>query len=572
MHYSSRFSNETPRELEFWSRSDDLVPLVQENKQPNTRRRHVLLLLCVWAILVAIGVGWRAGVRPFWYGDAREHTTDPLSGSMENQQQLIKRLLKQQEDELTAGRDREVDRLEKDFVEKLNTCNNRITELQQQQQQQNQAVGKTRNRQGGHTELHICHKRSQFLKRQTKLLEANYRRCIGKVEGLIIPSIQRTHPLAVTQLEEASEPNPTIPTSSMSTAPDVLPVSGGRTIQPVKLRHSWSGRSAHSQAARQLLARQSDCSKPQIKTVMTSSGMGSDLHMWSESMHNAHLAGASLVVVGKWKWEDKHFCVAATEYVPLSCYFANTRPCPLNSVPLGSSASVRSPLFSNLEESDPRLGIAEGERIIQPRRTAAMELLFSNVSDTILDRTRHAATHIFGYTGSPDQMITVHIRWSDKGREAKLQRIGKYIEAVTTLVKKHSIPSPVSIFVMSEDVSALAAFKQSANPNWRIFHYDYDDPAAIASHRTGEIDALKSSTTNEQKEELFYTFGKDKTNVQGAWSLITLLLSLESQYFVLTTSSNWSRLVNELRESILDVDCDRCTDFVDLQHSWYNQW
>ena len=355
-------------------------------------------------------------------------------------------------------------------------------------------------------------------------------------------------------------------------------------VESVELRHNWSGRLAHSEGARQLVARQTDCSKPQVVTPMKSSGMGSDLHMWSEAMHNAHNAGASLVVQGKWKWEDEHLCANTVEpKVTLSCYFDNTRPCPLNSLPL--EGAVRQPLFSPPEEFNQSISIAEGERLIQPRRTAAMEMLFSNVSGTIINRTEHAAAHVFGSFGSPDQMITVHIRWSDKGRESNLQDIDKYIKGVETLVEKHSIPSPVSIFVMSEDVSALAAFKGaaaqqhgvvldslSAMLDWQIFHYDYDDPAAIASHQAGELNAMDSSTTLEQKEELFYTFGKDKADIQGAWSLITLLLSLESQYFVLTTASNWSRLVNELRETITDVDCGGCTDVVDLLHTWYNNY
>ena len=342
-------------------------------------------------------------------------------------------------------------------------------------------------------------------------------------------------------------------------------------VESVELRYIWSGRQAQSEAARHLVARQTDCSKPQVMTEMTSSGMGSDLHCWSKMLHNAHLAGASLVVQGKWKWEDERLCANTLEpKVTLSCYFDNTRPCPLNSLPL--EMPVRQPLFSPPEEFNQSISIEEVERLNQPRRTAAMEMLFSNVSDAIINRTQRAAAHVFGPRGSPDRMITVHIRWSDKGRESELQDMQGYIKGCQTLIEKHNIPSPVSIFVMSEDVSALAAFKEIAMHDWQIFHYDYDDPAAIETHQAGELDAMDSSTTLEQKEELFYTFGKDKTNIQGAWSLIALLLSLESQYFVLTTASNWSRLVNELREAITDVDCGGCTDVVDLLHDWHSNY
>ena len=48
--------------------------------------------------------------------------------------------------------------------------------------------------------------------------------------------------------------------------------------------------------------------------------------------------------------------------------------------------------------------------------------------------------------------------------------------------------------------------------------------------------------------------------------------SFPSQYFVLTTVSSWSRLVNELREAITDVDCGGCTDVVDLLHDWHKNY
>ncbi len=50
----------------------------------------------------------------------------------------------------------------------------------------------------------------------------------------------------------------------------------------------------------------------------------------------------------------------------------------------------------------------------------------------------------------------------------------------------------------------------------------------------------------------------------GLNSIVALLLSLESKFYVLTTSSNWSRVINELRLARLDPECGGCTDMIDL--------
>ena len=49
-------------------------------------------------------------------------------------------------------------------------------------------------------------------------------------------------------------------------------------------------------------------------------------------------------------------------------------------------------------------------------------------------------------------------------------------------------------------------------------------------------------------------------------SLIALALSLEANYFIGTTGSNWSRLLNELRLNRVHGLCGgECTEFIDLK-------
>ena len=51
----------------------------------------------------------------------------------------------------------------------------------------------------------------------------------------------------------------------------------------------------------------------------------------------------------------------------------------------------------------------------------------------------------------------------------------------------------------------------------------------------------------------------------GLQSLGALLIAMEVNRYILTTGSNWSRLINELRNSVVDSRCGNCTKMVDLR-------
>lgn len=62
---------------------------------------------------------------------------------------------------------------------------------------------------------------------------------------------------------------------------------------------------------------------------------------------------------------------------------------------------------------------------------------------------------------------------------------------------------------------------------------------------------------------------RESTGAAGSTALVSLLLSLEARFYVLTTGSNWSRLINELRLSRVAPSCGGCTDMKDLRRG---QW
>ena len=57
----------------------------------------------------------------------------------------------------------------------------------------------------------------------------------------------------------------------------------------------------------------------------------------------------------------------------------------------------------------------------------------------------------------------------------------------------------------------------------------------------------------------------------GLVALASLLFALQANNFVVTTASNWSRLMNELRKSVLDPRCDSCSQMIDLTKPSYDE-
>ena len=51
----------------------------------------------------------------------------------------------------------------------------------------------------------------------------------------------------------------------------------------------------------------------------------------------------------------------------------------------------------------------------------------------------------------------------------------------------------------------------------------------------------------------------------GLYTLIAVLIALEADSFVLTTTSNLSRLIDELRKNVVNPRCCWCTSMIDLR-------
>ena len=122
----------------------------------------------------------------------------------------------------------------------------------------------------------------------------------------------------------------------------------------------------------------------------------------------------------------------------------------------------------------------------------------------------------------------MHILWGDdKAREVGsivhadnpkvVRSINDYVVHVETLVKNFSIPSPVHIFLSTENPQAQSQFlshvQKVHQKAWIIYHYD----SAISGQRTPMLEAKRNR-------------GKAGFN-----SLVALFITLQAKYYVLTT-------------------------------------
>ena len=141
---------------------------------------------------------------------------------------------------------------------------------------------------------------------------------------------------------------------------------------------------------------------------------------------------------------------------------------------------------------------------------------------------------------TPD--ITVHVRWGDKAKEAAPQPIAAYVRAVKDVILTFRLRRRVSILIISEDLRALENFERLADPAWRIWSTDMLG-GIPKTKNISEVDAALFSATP---------------------SLVGLLMSLEAKHIVGTLTSNWSRLLNGLRQTrkqyLLSGACSKTGD------------
>lgn len=127
--------------------------------------------------------------------------------------------------------------------------------------------------------------------------------------------------------------------------------------------------------------------------------------------------------------------------------------------------------------------------------------------------------------------IAVHVRHGDKWRESELVDDARYIKIVERLKAQASdeLGLTHNIYLSTEDEGTVRSFQQFAGWNVSYTHVQrFTDPQLSPLNIAGRI-----GRANEMLN-----------------SLVSLDLALQCDAFVMTLSSNWCRLIDELRATV----------------------
>jgi hypothetical protein len=325
----------------------------------------------------------------------------------------------------------------------------------------------------------------------------------------------------------------------------------------LRLRYDWTGLDRLSPLAQRMAAHQSNCSVPLANYYSrTAVGLGSDLHVYSLAVCNALHAGNIRVRTAlPWIWFDTTACANDTTSA-MTCYFPGSELlCPNDHV---LTLQQESELVNMNQKGVDDLtieGIGCAEYDVSDIRAATTEFLFTRVSPLVQHEAERQLQLVFGGV-VPNNLITVHIRWGDKNTEMELVPVSDYIDAVEQILHQRTVQwsTDVHILLATEDPRAREEFEAAAPSTWQIYIDQYFlemEEHRIASYNNNPI------------------MSQNMGGRPGLVALGSLLVAMEANDFVLTTASNWSRLMNELRKNVLDPRCNNCTSLVDLR---YGEW
>jgi hypothetical protein len=359
------------------------------------------------------------------------------------------------------------------------------------------------------------------------------------------------------------------------------------------LRFDWTKLERRSVLAQQIAEMQSDCSVKDHGYFWhrNTAGLGSDIHLHSIALCNAlemRLHGNRKVRVrtlAPWTFRSEQDCSNSNDLVARSamkCYFPQSELlCPDDSATINDYSAMYNMTRGGGGITENCTNILQAAGSTSSWRAATTEFLFTGLSPIVQNEAQRQLNLIFGdRTSVPKHLITVHVRWGDKViREMHAQPILAYISAIEDILLKRRVSNDheyaihaiveantnvtrdatsdvqesVDIFLCTEDPEALNQFKKAAPPHWNVYVDQYF--TEILPYR--------------QKDGVVYDgntkIARDLEGKSGLLALGSLLVAMEANDFVLTSRSNWSRLINELRKNVLNPRCNDCTTLIDLQ-------
>ena len=325
-----------------------------------------------------------------------------------------------------------------------------------------------------------------------------------------------------------------------------------------KLGFDWRSNPPRSPTAIKILEHQSNCDLPFVGTFRLDNtyGLGSHLTLWSQAMCNAmHMKARLQTQNPVWLWMDQTLCDARQAVrSPLLCYFPGSELlCEQDKSPL-ETLNITDPRETQnwcpyLRQEKPKQ--IQYEPKLADFRAASIEFLFREVSPIVIQEAERQSGLTFGPNGAPEDLITVHMRWGDKFWEMDLASVEEYVKGVSDILEQQGRGNATAnIYLATEDPAAKEAFIATAPKGWNIY----------IDRTIEELNEFRPAKGNRASHTTKNTNGR-----AGLVAMGSLLLSMEAKNYVLTTKSNWSRMINFLRKNVLDPRCGNCTRMVDLR-------
>ena len=149
----------------------------------------------------------------------------------------------------------------------------------------------------------------------------------------------------------------------------------------------------------------------------------------------------------------------------------------------------------------------------------------------MLDPNTDRPIRVFPSHLPPLQAIGIHIRHGDKKIESKLHEFNEYLDAAILLCERHGFARNIILSTDNERIIEAIENDKSSRRGFTFYYTtfkrinDWGSPIQTA-HKTGVINFVLNSFANL---------------ILGTHPCI--------MGFVQTTSSNWNRLINELRKT-----------------------
>lgn len=374
------------------------------------------------------------------------------------------------------------------------------------------------------------------------------------------------------------------------------------------LRYDYTNLERMSLLAKQYETMQTNCSLKKIGLFHfnNDAGLGSNLHVFSIGLCVAlQMQNVRMRTHGPWVYKDVEACggnirqrsktLSWIDESPIQCYFPQaesicsgdfnkndaTTPTELFDMNAIFSPSVNNNI--TLIDKNACPDIIDGPfGAISNIRAATTEYLFTRVSNIVQQEAERQLQILFGTNNAsgcnvtttfkgkvPKNLITVHMRWGDKASEMELVPTLQYIEAIYDILdhrknKTLALTTPnadvssddgnVHIYLCTEDPLAVKHFMLLKPKHWNVYLDQYYEASLPNRKKLGNINNP-------------HVVAAEK--LQGRTGLIalgSLLVAMEANDFVLTTASNWSRLINEIRKNIINPRCNDCTKMIDLSY------